>query len=187
MPEPRKLFSQPRNLGLLDPKRSAQLEAGRFKGGYLTPSGPVQPPQAPSPASPAGAGIAAAAPSMLSRPRPISAFGYAGDGAQRPYNPPQQTERVNPLTGDNPAQPPGTTSIVSRPPFIQRGAGVPRGQDVAAPIPTQDDTVNGSMQGTYDRLRGRTPVSGGTGAFSRQFTNPNSAGQYAAFARRLFS
>lgn len=70
---------------------------------------------------------------------------------------PQQTERANPLTGDNNSVLPGQSVPVARPPFVQRG-GLPRGQDVApAPIRetmTEDSDINRSMNGTYGRLRG---------------------------------
>jgi hypothetical protein len=71
------------------------------------------------------------------------------------YRAPQQTERANPLSGDN--NYPGE-SIVARPPFVQRGAGIPSGQDsLPAPIRTtlsEDDDIASSLNGTLGRIRG---------------------------------
>jgi hypothetical protein len=77
------------------------------------------------------------------------------------YRPPQQTERANPLTGDSNAQMPGTTATIQRPPFVQRGASVPQGQDAA-------------------------PIIGGTGPFARKFSSGASADLYSGYIKRLF-
>ena len=62
---------------------------------------------------------------------------------------PQQTERANPLSGDNNIPVEGSTTGL-RSPFNMRGNSTPQGQD---------ETIGGSMQGTFDRLRqsGFTP------------------------------
>lgn len=188
MPEPRQLFSPPRNPTLTSRDLLRRPTGSRLQGQGPTPTG--QPIDFGFTVTPSPSAAAVLDPVVnrapgripLARPRRISAFGYAADQS---YRAPQQTERVNPLTGDNPSQPPGTTSPLQRPPFIQRGLGVPQGQDVAGPAP--DNTVGGSMQGTFGRLRGKTPITGGTGAFSRKFTNPTSAGLYDQFSRRLFA
>ncbi len=110
---------------------------------------------------------------------------------------PQQTERANPLTGDNNRQPESTTAPVQPPgsnigrsmqdtfnnlrgvtpatraPFVQRGAGTPRGQDAA--VPNEDDAIGGSMAGTQSRIAG-----------SRRFSNPASANIYQSFLQRAF-
>lgn len=51
------------------------------------------------------------------------------------YTPPQQTERANPLSGDNNIPMESTTTVLRRPPFVQRGVTIPRGQDTS-PIRT---------------------------------------------------
>jgi hypothetical protein len=84
-----------------------------------------------------------------------------------PYRPPQQTERANPLTGDNNIQMESTTTAIPRPPFIQRGTGIPGGQDVAPQTFDQDADIGTSMQGTFDRLRGIQ-----AGRYVRRFGQP---------------
>lgn len=73
---------------------------------------------------------------------------------------PQQTERANPLTGDNNLPMEGQTAAVKPPPFIQRGAGVPRGQDAS--------------------------TMGGTGVFKRSFGSPQAASAYTNFLQKLY-
>ncbi len=74
------------------------------------------------------------------------------------YRAPQQTERANPLTGDNNGPMESVTTRVS--PFSQRGNAAPRTQDA---------------------------MIGGSGPFRRSFGNQESASQYDSFVRRLFS
>lgn len=100
-----------------------------------------------------------------------------------PYLPPQQTERANPLSGDNNFPMEGKTTPVIRAPFVQRGAGLPAGTD-AAPAAikdtlTEDNDIGAAMNGTLGRI-------GGTGAFARKFGNPQSASVYDSYVRRLF-
>lgn len=66
-----------------------------------------------------------------------------GQFGARSTRPPQQTERANPLSGDNNIPAEGSTSGL-RSPFNMRGNSTPQGQD---------ETIGGSMQGTFDRLR----------------------------------
>lgn len=72
------------------------------------------------------------------------------------YNPPQQTERANPLTGANNYPMESTSVVAQRPPFVQRG-GLPTGRDaIPSPIKetiTEDEDIGRSMRGTYGRLR----------------------------------
>ena len=104
------------------------------------------------------------------------------------YNPPQQTERANPLSGDNNRPMEGQTTAIARPPFIQRGAGIPGGQD-AAPVRqtlSQDDDIATSMQGTMDRLR--PSVSGadiGSGRYARRFGAPAAQNAYDSLLKRI--
>ena len=77
------------------------------------------------------------------------------------YHPPQQTERANPLSGDNNYPKEDQTTAVQPAPFVQRGTSVPQGQDVR-------------------------PAVGGSGAFRRSFSNPASASAYSSYVRRLF-
>ncbi len=104
------------------------------------------------------------------------------------YNPPQQTERANPLSGDNNRPMEGQTTAIARPPFIQRGAGIPGGQD-ASPVRqtiSQDDDIATSMQGTMDRLR--PSVSGadvGSGRYARRFGAPAAQNAYDSLLKRI--
>ena len=84
----------------------------------------------------------AAANAQIYQPGSFGAANAVANNTGRPYTPPQQTERANPLTGDSSRQVPGTTASV-RSPFSMRGSSTPNG----------DDTVAGSMQGTLSRLR----------------------------------
>ena len=88
--------------------------------------------------------------------------------------PPPQTERTNPLTGDRTQQMQGTTAPISPPatdpkfqeapsPFSARGASTPRGQD-AQP----------------------GPATGGSGLYARTFASPQAKSVYEAFTKRLF-
>lgn len=103
------------------------------------------------------------------------------------YKPPQQTERANPLSGDNNIPMESTTTRVAAPPFIQRGRTVPTGQDVApkpSPTPTQD--IGGAINDTQKSIRTGSTFTGGTGKFARSFSNQASAGHYDNFVRQLF-
>ncbi len=100
-----------------------------------------------------------------------------------PYNPPQQTERANPLTGDNNIPMESTTTTVARAPFVQRGSALPTGQD-AMPAAvkttlTEDNDIGTAMAGTQNRI-------GGSGAFTRKFNSPTSASAYDSYVKRLF-
>lgn len=84
---------------------------------------------------------------------------------------PQQTEKANPLVGDVNAQPEDTTATVSNQAqsagaalgFSSRGAKTPAGLDAAA-----------------------SPNTGGSGLYSRVFSNPRSASVYDGYVRMLF-
>jgi hypothetical protein len=104
----------------------------------------------------------------------VSAYQPGAYGAQAAasYQPPQQTERANPLTGGNNIPMP-TTSVPVRSPFSSRGAISPAGQDADAMDAAQDETIGGSMQGTFDRLRGGSPQA--RSLFSPRFRKPNTA------------
>lgn len=115
-------------------------------------------------------------------PGSFGAQNAVANGTGRSYQPPQQTERANPLTGDNNLPPEGATTSLARVPFVQRGAGVPAGQD-ALPAPimateTEDDTIAGSMAGTQSRI-------GGNGAFARRFSQPGKQSAYDSYLKRI--
>lgn len=80
------------------------------------------------------------------------------------YRAPQQTERANPLTGDNNIPMESTSTKLPTAPFVQRGQTTPAGTDAS---PTGQFT-------------------GGTGKFARSFGNRNSADLYHAFVAKLF-
>jgi hypothetical protein len=109
--------------------------------------------------------------------------------AQRPrsplYNPPQQTERANPLSGANNFPMEGQSQAIARPPFVQRGAGVPAGQDAAPQTLSQDADVGTSMQGTFDRLRGTAPRLLRPSSFSRNFGSPKTQSVYDSYLSRV--
>lgn len=113
-----------------------------------------------------------------------------GTGAAPPKAPPppQQTERANPLTGDNNVPPESVTTRVQPAPFIQRGRGTPQGQDTTpAPIATtetEDSDIGKSLNGTLGRIGGA--YTGGAGAFARKFNDAKSAADYTGYTRRLF-
>lgn len=109
------------------------------------------------------------------------------------YRAPQQTERANPLSGDNNVPMESTTTPLQRTPFTQRGASAPSGRDtIPAPIrdtATIDSDISKLMDGTFDNLRGgggQQPATGGSGLYRRSFSNPQSAQRYGAFVSRLF-
>lgn len=108
------------------------------------------------------------------------------------YRPPQQTERANPLTGANNIPMEGKTTPLAPAPFVQRGAGLPAGQDAAPAVKqriSEDDDIGRSMQGTQNRLRasfGSNAPIGGTGAFARRFGSQNSANAYQSYLTRIF-
>lgn len=107
------------------------------------------------------------------------------------YRAPQQTERANPLSGDNNVPMESTTTRVPPAPFIQRGTSVPSGRDtIPAPIrdtATIDSDIQQSIDGTQNNLRGGPqPVTGGSGLYRRSFSNPSSAQRYGNFVQRLF-
>lgn len=228
MPAP--LFQQtskPRSLGILNPVRSRALDAQRF-GGVIngqpqafnpnpvrpmtptvaavtprTPQNVLQPVQQPilndvDPNSIEGQNTLANA--GIYQPGTVGATNAVANGTGQVYRPPQQTERANPLTGDNNIPMESTTTRVAAP-FVQRGRTTPSGQDVSPkPLmaPTNpDETISSSMQGTFDRLRGDMAVpmkanqasktfTGGTGKFARSFGNPTSAATYHSFVQKLF-
>lgn len=218
MPAP--LFPQPsqsRSLGVLNPVRSRALDAQRF-GGVVNGQPQAFNPNPARPAvAPAGAPVAVA-PSLLQptqRPQPnvadpnsiegqntlvnagIYQPGTAGaanavaNGTGQVYRPPQQTERANPLTGDNNIPMESTSTRVAAP-FVQRGKTTPGGQDVApkapvvAPLATPTDDVGSATQDTQNKIRSASTFTGGTGRFARQFGNSTSAGIYHSFVQRLF-
>lgn len=114
------------------------------------------------------------------RPGSFGAANAAANGTG--YTPPQQTERANPLTGDNNIPMEGVTTPVARAPFVQRGGATPGGQDVAAAVKTtetEDDNIATSMAATQSRI-------GGAGSFARKFGSPQSASAYDAYVRRLY-
>lgn len=109
------------------------------------------------------------------------------------YRAPQQTERANPLSGDNNVPMESTTTPLQRTPFTQRGTSAPSGRDtIPAPIrdtATIDSDISKSMDGTFDNLRGgggQQPATGGGGLYRRSFSNPLAAQKYGAFVQRLF-
>ncbi len=152
-------------------------------------------PQVTSPAAPGAPQRTTYDQFLQNNPGSPAATGSLATPAARPA--PQQTERANPLTGDNnrqpesttaPVQPPGSalqqsmqgtfndlrgTTPATRAPFVQRGAGTPQGQDAA--VPNEDDTIGGSMAGTQSLIAG-----------SRRFSNPASANIYQSFLQRAF-
>lgn len=98
------------------------------------------------------------------------------------YRPPQQTERANPLSGDNNLPPEGVTTRVNPSPFSQRGGSLPGGQDTASAVKgtlTEDGDIASSMAGTQARI-------GGSGAFSRKFGSNQAASAYDSYVKRLF-
>lgn len=108
--------------------------------------------------------------------QPVS-FGASNAAANGTgYRPPQQTERANPLSGDNNYPTEGQTTRVQPAPFVQRGSSVPQGQDA---MPGEDDTVAGSMAGTMKRM-------GGSSLFNRSFANPAAANTYTQYVRKMF-
>lgn len=108
----------------------------------------------------------------VARPTPAAAPA-AAQAAPSPVKPPQQTEAANPLSGTATTQPEDSTAPIAgvqpQPAakslgLATRGAGTPAGQD-AAP---------------------RDPNVGGSGIYARRFANPQSAGTYDAYVRRIF-
>lgn len=79
---------------------------------------------------------------------------------------PQQTEQANPLTGDGGGPMDGQSEVIGDVPglFSARGSGAPRGADA---IPGQ--------------------ITGGSGLYSRKFTDPRKAAGYTNFTRGLFA
>ena len=134
--------------------------APAFTGAAVSTVSPVMPrPQAPrmpvarapmSRTAPDLAGMTgfaaenAAANAGVYEPGSFGAANAVANNTGQAYRPPQQTERANPLTGDSNRQVPMTTSTV-RAPFSMRGATTPGGID--------EQTVGGSMGGTFSRLR----------------------------------
>lgn len=216
-PQVRPLFGDPppagrpgRDLGMLNPARSAQLAANQFKGqnlqlmrqntdpnragsgGSITRNGVttmVPPTAAKSPVpSPVNAMVAGASSPLARTPgAPVTAPTTVGA---------QQTETANPLTGDTNRNAGGTVAPVNpgrAMGFSRAGSGVPRGQDaapmaapapVASPEQATQQKIGSSMKSTMDNLRGKT--AGGTGLYRRTFTNPQSAGMYDGYVKRLF-
>jgi len=164
-----------RNLGTMTSADLSRFPTGNPLGQKPSLTGPAFSPQqggyaeyTPPPLAPA-TGLARA-PSVVA--------------AQPAYRPPQQTERANPLTGDNNFPMEGqTTAPLARAPFVQRGAGLPAGMD-AAPAAikdtlTEDNDIGTAINGTLGRI-------GGTGAFARKFGSAQSADVYSSYLRRLY-
>lgn len=108
----------------------------------------------------------AAANAGIYEPGSFGAANAVANNTGRPYAPPQQTERANPLSGDSNRQVPMTTRTI-RTPFSTRLPGS---------TPEGDDTVAGSMQGTLSRLRANFN--------DRRSTQPS---PYPAFLSRAMS
>lgn len=100
------------------------------------------------------------------------------------YRPPQQTERANPLTGDNNFPLEGQTTAVARAPFIQRGTSLPAGRD-AMPAAirtteTEDGDIGRTMQGIQSRIAGSQ-----TNPFARRFGEPSKQNAYNSMLKRV--
>lgn len=214
---------QPRSLGVLNPVRSRALDASRFGGvnnGQPQAFAPrVVAPLIP-PAPTVGAVATGATPQNVLQPvqppdlRNVDPSSFQAQntlanagiytpgsfGAQNAaangtgYKPPQQTERANPLTGDNNIPMESTSTRVAAP-FVQRGRATPAGQDVAprpaavapmaAPAAPADD-IGDAMRKTQGAIRSGSTFTGGTGKFARSFGSPDSANIYAGYVSRLF-
>lgn len=113
----------------------------------------------------------------------VGAANAVANGTGRVYRPPQQTERANPLTGDNNFPVEGQTTAVARAPFVQRGASIPTGQD-AAPVRetmTEDDDIASSMAGTQARLRGAPSP------YARRFGSQSQSSVYNSLLKRVLA
>lgn len=206
---------QPRSLGVLNPARSRQLDAARFGGVVNGQPQAFNPnPMRPAPLMPRPTAAAPMTPQNVLQPvqppdlRNVDPNSFQAQntlanagvyapgsfGAQNAaangtgYRPPQQTERANPLTGDNNIPIESTTTRVAAP-FVQRGRSTPSGQDVAPQAaPTNpEETIGGSMQGTMNRIGGGSGFTGGTGKFARSFGSKDSADIYHSYVSRLFA
>ena len=205
----------PGTRGILDPVRSKQLDAARYGGvvnGQPQPFNPnptrpvvapavaavtpapqniLQPVQQPSlndvdPASIQGQNTLANAGIYMSGS--FGAQNARANGTGQPYRPPQQTERANPLSGDNNIPMESTSTRVAAP-FVQRGRTTPAGQDVSPkplPVATPTDDVGNAMKGTQDAIKTGATFTGGTGKFARSFGNAQSASAYHNFVSQLF-
>lgn len=173
-----------RNLGTLSPATARPMgrQLNPMYDESQDPTAPVATRAAPSPRSPfTRAPTPAPLPSLdgldgfarsntltnagVYDPGSFGASNAAANGTGRAAPPPQQTERANPLTGDNNLPLEGQTTAVQPSPFVQRGAGVPMGQDSRAP---------------------GTPNFGGNGLYRRSFNTPAAAGQYGQYVRAMF-
>lgn len=134
--------------------------------------------------TPTGAPIQGGTMNVMRAP-PLPATGAIAAPARVPYNPPPQTERKNPLSGDNNYPLEGQTTAVARAPFIQRGVSLPAGRD-ALPAPAretldEDTDIGASMQGTQARLRG-TPSP-----FARRFGDASKSNAYQSLLNRVMA
>ncbi len=96
------------------------------------------------------------------------------------YRPPQQTERANPLTGDNNFPMEGQTVPVARAPFIQRGTSLPAGRDAMPAAEIEDGDIGRTMQGIQSRIAG-SPAN----PFARRFGEPSKQSAYNAMLKRV--
>lgn len=211
--------NQPRSLGILNPVRSRQLDAARYGGVVNGQPQPFNPNPARPVATPAVAAVAPKTPQNVLQPvqppnindvDPASIEGQntlanagiyrqgtfgaenaVANGTGQVYRPPQQTERANPLTGDNNIPMESTSTRVAAP-FVQRGKATPSGQDVspkpavAPAAPTTGEDVGNAIKGTQNAIRSGSTFTGGTGKFARSFGNKSSADIYHSFVQRLF-
>lgn len=134
-----------------------------------------------------GPGLNPGAPQTMTPPPPTATTNAA-----------QETESANPLTGTSNDLPMGKTQTLPSTPaapttdinharalgFSARGQQTPTGDDIATPgaTPDADAAMNGNPGSTPDTQT----FNGGMGAYSRSFSNPQSANIYHDYVKKLF-